>query len=106
MAKLIVAILGIAAIVFAVLSYTQLQEFRTAEQQRIEQGQSDADQPEIEAERQRLQEKGMFWHVLPATIWGIIGGVLLLGSIVLYLAGRKRKRTTRLEAVTRVGRGE
>jgi hypothetical protein len=113
MFKLIVALLALAAIVFAILTYAQLSRFRQSEQERIDQawqaqpapGQAKPE-PDIQAERQRLLDQGMFWHHLPATIWAVIGGILLLLAVVLALLGRKRDRSTRLEAVTSLSRRE
>ena len=117
MLKLIVALLGVVAILFAAVTFWQIRQFEQTRQAEIDQQyerdvalvqpgaqRPDKPAPEVEAERQRLREQGRFYHALPAVVWGAIGVGLLLLSLLMTIIGRKRRRTTRLEAVTSLRR--
>jgi cytochrome c-type biogenesis protein CcmH/NrfF len=56
-----------------------------------------------EARRTAHLEQGHFWHRLTPMLWGASGGFFLLVLAVWLIIGRKRQRTTRLEAVSTLG---
>jgi hypothetical protein len=98
MLKWVLALMVIASTTFAILSAMQL---RGVDDQadNVQADDETRTQDPVETERRRRVGEGQFWHRAAPGAWAIITGAFLLVLVVWIFLGRRRGRTTRLEAV-------
>jgi len=116
MRRLVLVLLGIAAVVLGAVSYYQISDFRQREDKRLQAEREKNLQdlapgeeapappgPDVAAEKSRLAAGGMFWHYLPWIVWIVVGGGLVILGAALHFSGRRRRREAPLEVLSHVG---